>query len=149
MQVILTKDVKGLGAAGAVVEVKEGYGRNFLMPRGLAQEATKANLNRAKDQAALAERKKAVEFDEAQLLAAQLKNLALTLPVRVGEGGKLFGSIGSKQVADALAERGLEMDKRKISLDGDITGPGQYKATLKLHSKVTVTVPVSVVAAEG
>ena len=102
MKVILQKDVKNVGKAGEIVEVSEGYGRNFLLPKKLAVPATAANVNEAKQKAGSAARKKAQEADEAKLMAAQLAKVEVTIPVRVGDGGKLFGSVTGKDVAEAL-----------------------------------------------
>ena len=133
MKVILLQDVKNLGKKGDVVETAEGYGRNYLLPRKLAKEATAANLNQAKD--------------EAVVLGAQVEKVVVTLQVRVGENGKMFGSITSKDVAEALIKQtGLNIDRRKIELKNAVKGLGEYTAVAKLHTDVTATFKVVVEA---
>ena len=137
MKVILQQDVKKVGNKGAVIEVSDGYGRNFLLPKKLAVEATAANLETAKQQAT----------DEARLLASQLEKVSVTVAVRIGEGGKLFGSVTGKDVADALAkDNGIELDRRKIALKSEVTGPGEYEAVVKVHPEIQSTIKVLVVA---
>ena len=145
MKVILNEDVKGLGKKGAIVEVSEGYGRNFLLPKNLAVPATSQNLNLAKQKAGSEAHKKAREADEAKLLATQLAKTEVTVSVKVGEGGKLFGSVSGKDVADALKrETGVVVDKRKITISGEVTGVGDYEAVLKLHPEASAKILVHV-----
>ena len=147
MKVILQQDVKKVGSKGDIVEVSEGYGRNFLLPKKLAVEATAANLETAKQKANSAARKKQQATDEARLLAAQLEKVSVKVAVRIGEGGKLFGSVTGKDVADALlAEHGIEVDRRKIALKGEVTGTGEYEAVIKVHPEIQSTIGVVVVA---
>ena len=147
MKVILQQDVKKVGSKGDVVEVSEGYGRNFLLPKKLAVEATAANLETAKQKAKSAARKKQQATDEARLLAAQLEKVSVKVAVRIGEGGKLFGSVTGKDVADALAkEHGIDVDRRKISLKSEVTGAGEYEAVIKVHPEIQSTIRVLVVA---
>lgn len=147
MKVILREDVKKVGKAGEVVEVSEGYGRNFLLPKGLAAEATAQNLNLAQQKAGAAAHKKAQEADEAKLLAAQLAKVEVAISVRVGEGGKLFGSVTGKDVAEALKKaHGIELDKRKITLSPEVTGPGDYEAVIRVHPEVTSRIKVRIAA---
>ena len=147
MKVILQQDVKKVGSKGDVVEVSEGYGRNFLLPKKLAVEATAANLETAKQKANSAARKKQQATDEARLLAAQLEKVSVKVAVRIGEGGKLFGSVTGKDVADALAkEHGIDVDRRKISLKSEVTGAGEYEAVIKVHPEIQSTICVLVVA---
>ena len=138
MKVILLQDVKSLGKKGEIVETAEGYGRNYLLPRKLAKEATAANLNQAnQDQAK----------DEAVVLGAQVEKVVVTMKVRVGENGKMFGSVTSKDVAEALIKQtGLNIDRRKIELKSAVKGLGEYTAVAKLHTDVTATFKVMVVA---
>ena len=146
MKVILQEDVKKLGAKGEVVEVSDGYGRNYLLPRKLAIEANVANLNSAKVKAENKARKARQEADEAKLLGAQLEKISVKIPVRVGKDGKLFGSVGGADVAKALKENhALNVDKRKISVVGEVTGAGIYDAVIKLHPEVTTKIKVEVV----
>ena len=147
MKVILQQDIKKVGSKGDIVEVSEGYGRNFLLPKKFAVEATAANLETAKQKANSAQRKKQQAADEARLLAAQLEKVSVTVAVRMGEGGKLFGSVTGKDVADVLKKaNGIEIDRRKISLQTDVTGPGEYEAVIKVHPEITSTIKVQVVA---
>ena len=147
MKVILQQDVKKVGNKGDIVEVSEGYGRNFLLPKKLAVEATAANLETAKQKANSAARKKQQATDEARLLAAQLEKVSVKVAVRIGEGGKLFGSVTGKDVADALAkEHGIDVDRRKISLKSEVTGTGEYEAVIKVHPEIQSTIGVVVVA---
>lgn len=147
MKVILQQDVKKVGNKGDIVEVSEGYGRNFLLPKKLAVEATAANLETAKQKANSAARKKQQATDEARLLAAQLEKVSVKVAVRIGEGGKLFGSVTGKDVADALAkEQGIDVDRRKISLKSEVTGAGEYEAVIKVHPEIQSTIRVLVVA---
>ena len=147
MKVILQQDVKKVGSKGDIVEVSEGYGRNFLLPKKLAVEATVANLETAKQKANAAARKKQQATDEARLLAAQLEKVSVKVAVRLGEGGKLFGSVTGKDVADALQkEKGIEVDRRKIALKSEVTGPGEYEAVIKVHPEIQSTIGVLVVA---
>ena len=147
MKVILQQDVKKVGSKGDIVEVSEGYGRNFLLPKKLAVEATAANLETAKQKANSAARKTQQATDEARLLAAQLEKVSVKVAVRIGEGGKLFGSVTGKDVADALAkEHGIDIDRRKISLKSEVTGTGEYEAVIKVHPEIQSTIRVLVVA---
>ena len=147
MKVILQQDVKKVGSKGDIVEVSEGYGRNFLLPKKLAVEATAANLETAKQKANSAARKKQQATDEARLLAAQPEKVRDKVAVRIGEGGKLFGSVTGKDVADALAkEHGIDVDRRKISLKSEVTGAGEYEAVIKVHPEIQSTIRVLVVA---
>lgn len=147
MKVILQADVKKLGAKGDVVEVSDGYGRNYLLPRKLAVEASVANLNAAKVNAENRARRLQQEADEAKLLGAQLEKISVKIPVKLGKDGKLFGSVGGADVAKALKENhALNVDKRKISVVGEVTGLGIFDAVIKLHPEVTTTIKVEVVA---
>ena len=147
MKVILQQDVKKVGKKGEIIEVSEGYGRNFLLPKKYAVEATASNLNVAKAQAKSAERRKAQATDAARLMAAQLAKVEITIPVKIGEGGKLFGSVTGKDIADALKkDHGIELDKRKIALEHEVVGPGEYDAVIKVHPEITSTIKVHIVA---
>lgn len=146
MKVILQQDVKKLGKKGDIVEVSEGYGRNFLLPRKAAVPATSQNLNVANAQAGSKARKEAMAADEAKLMAKQLEKVEVKIPVRIGEGGKLFGSVTGKDVSDALKKQHIDIDKRKITIQGEVTGTGVYEAVIKVHPTVTSKIKVSVVA---
>ena len=146
MKVILQADVKKVGAKGEVVEVSDGYGRNYLLPRKLAVEANAANLNTAKVRAESKARRAQQEADEAKLLGAQLEKISVKVPVRIGKDGKLFGSVSGSDVAKALKDsHSLNVDKRKISIQGDVTGAGVYDAIIKLHPEVATKIKVEVV----
>ncbi|MBR2179362.1 MAG: 50S ribosomal protein L9 [Selenomonadaceae bacterium] len=147
MKVILQQDVKKLGAKGDIVDVSDGYGRNFLLPKKLAVIANAENLNLAKDQAQTKARRKAQEADEAQLLAAQLEKLTIVIPVKVGEGGKLFGSVSGADVSKVLkTKHDIDIDKRKISFTEEVTSLGPYTVVVKLHTNVSCKVNVEVTA---
>jgi large subunit ribosomal protein L9 len=146
MKVILQQDVKKLGKKGDIVEVSEGYGRNFLLPRKAAVLANAENMNVAKAQAGSKARKEAMATDEAKLMAAQLEKVSVTIPVKIGENGKLFGSVTGKDVAEALKKEKIDIDRRKITIKGDVTGVGEYEAVIKVHPSITSTIKVNVVA---
>ncbi len=147
MKVILLQDVKKLGKKGEIVETAEGYGRNYLLPRKLAKEANVANVNQAKQDQATAAHRAAQQRDEAVVLGAQVEKVVVTLPVRIGENSKMFGSVTSKDVAEALIKQtGLKIDRRKIELKTAVKGLGEYTAVAKLHPDVTSEFKVVVVA---
>ena len=146
MKVILLQDVKNYGKKGEIVEVAEGYGRNYLLPRKMAKEANAANVNQAKADAATAAHHAAVRKDEATILAAQLKKLTVRVFVKIGNNGKLFGTVTSKDVAEALKkETGLEIDRRKIELKTPVKGLGTHTAIAKLHPDIISEFQVEVV----
>jgi len=147
MQVILLEDVKKLGEKGKVVNVAEGYARNYLIPKGLAVEASKGRIKDLEKQKAIqAEKKKQIE-EKARALGNRLDGLKLTIQTRVGDAGKLFGAIGNKDIADALKEKhGLNVDKKKIVVKSPIKALGEYPITIKLHPAVQVEINLEVVA---
>ena len=147
MKVILQQDIKKVGSKGDILEVSEGYGRNFLLPKKYAVEANTANMNVANAKKKSAQLKKQQETDEAKLMAAQLSKIEVSIPVKIGEGGKLFGSVTGKDVADILqTTHNIEIDKRKIEIKGGIKGVGDYDAVVKVHPEITSTIKVHVIA---
>lgn len=147
MKVILLQDIKSLGKKGDIVETAEGYGRNYLLPRKLAKEANAANLNQAKQDKATAAHRAAQQKDEAVVLGAQVQKVVVHLKVRLGDNGKMFGSVTSKDVAEALIEQtGIQIDRRKVELKTAVKGLGEYTAVAKLHTDVTAEFKVIVEA---
>ncbi|AIF54069.1 MULTISPECIES: 50S ribosomal protein L9 [unclassified Pelosinus] len=147
MKVILQQEVKKLGKKGEIIEVSEGYARNYLLAQKLAIPATASNVNNASQQKASEERKLQRALDEANLLAAQMAKVEVTIGVKMGEGGKLFGSVASKDIADALlAQHKIEMDKRKIDLKDAIKSLGTYPVSIKLHPEVSAKIQVHIIA---
>ncbi|SMO68557.1 50S ribosomal protein L9 [Melghirimyces algeriensis] len=145
MKVIFQQDVKGKGKKGEVAEVAEGYARNFLLPKGLAVEASSGNLNALKNQKRREEEQQKKELAEARKLAEKLEEVDLSLEAKSGEGGRLFGSITSKQISQQLKEvHGLKVDKKKIQLNEPIRTLGVTKVPIKIHPKVTATLSVHV-----
>lgn len=146
MEVILREDVQSLGRAGDLVRVKPGYARNFLLPKGLAYEATEGNKKRIAAEGKAREVRMAAERGSAQELASRLAGLALSLTAKAGEGDRLFGSITAQDIADAVAARGIELDKRKIVLEHPIKTLGSHSVPVRLHADVQADLSVTVVA---
>lgn len=145
MKVILLKDVPALGKAGVVKDVKEGYGRNYLIPRGLAAEATEHNLRVLEGrQKAVAERARR-ERTESERVAAGLETAVIEIPVRGGEGGRLFGSVTAQDVADALVRAGFEVGKKQVDLEEPIKTAGFYKVAVRVGPGMVARVDVNVV----
>lgn len=145
MKVVLLQDVKSLGKKGELVNASDGYARNFLFPKKLAKEANAQAMNELKN----AEESKAfkikTETDNAQAAADKLKDAGIKLTAKAGQGGRLFGSITSKEISEEIKKLyGVEVDKRKISLDADIKAFGTYKAEVKLYAGITATINVTV-----
>jgi large subunit ribosomal protein L9 len=147
MEVILREDVKSLGKAGALVRVKPGYARNYLLPQGLAYEATSGNKKRIEAESKARETRATHDRTEAQAAAATLSAVSLTISAKAGEGDRLFGSITSQDIADELAKAGHPVDKRKIELDHPIKQLGEHTVTIRLHSEVNATIRVTIVPA--
>ena len=143
--VILREDVKSLGKAGELVRVKPGYARNFLLPRGLAFEATEGNKKRIAAETRARGARDQAERTEAERFAATLGAVALTLKGKAGEEGKLFGSITAQDIADALAAQGHQVDRRRIELEHPIKTLGHHTVEVRLHPEVHAEVRVSVV----
>jgi large subunit ribosomal protein L9 len=144
MQIILQEDIEKLGTRGQVVEVAEGYARNFLLPRKLGLEATPGNMKRLQKMRAAFAKKEATEKGAAEELAKLLASVSLTLTRKAGENDQLFGSVTSADISDALAAQGYNIDKRKIALDDPIKLVGEFEIPLRLHREVTTTVKLAV-----
>ena len=146
MVVILLKDVKGTGKAGEVVKVSDGYARNRLVPKGLAKEATEGNIRNLEKQKEIADEKRAEQKAAAQKQAEKINEITLTIRSKGGESGKLFGSITSKDIADALQEQeNIKVDKKKIVLDSPIKQTGSSEVTVKLFPEVTAVLKINVI----
>ena len=146
MEVILREDVKSLGKAGDLVRVKPGYGRNYLLPSGLAYEATEGNKKRIAAETRARSTRAEAERTEAQAQAARLGAVELTLKGKAGEEGKLFGSVTASDIAEALAAKGFEVDRRRIELDQPIKSLGRHTVGVRLHADVRAEIRVDVVA---
>ena len=146
MEVILKEDVANLGHRGDVVKVADGYGRNFLLPRKLALQATLANKAVIEQMKAAAARRSAEEKVQAQALVAKLEPLTLSFTRKSSENGQLFGSVTTADIASELASKGFEIDRRKIQLSEPIKSLGNFTVSVKLHREVTAHVGVHVVA---
>lgn len=146
MKVILQQDVRGQGKKGQLVEISDGYARNFLLPRKLAVPATAENINTMKLQEKARQAQMAAEKAEAQALAEKLQGIQVKLAVKAGEGGRLFGAVTSKEIAEALsAQFGLNITKTKLVLDEPIKACGGYQIKAKLGYEIMGTVKVMVV----
>ena len=149
MKVILTQDVKGLGKAGQLVEVADGYGRNYLVPRGLAVAATGGNVKALEHQQEQVRRRLEKERAQAESLAAKLQGASVVVRARAGEAGRLFGAVTAATVAEALEQQlGAQVDRRRIELPGPIKTLGTHPVTLRLAPGISVEVQVVVEPAE-
>ncbi|ABR50835.1 ribosomal protein L9 [Alkaliphilus metalliredigens QYMF] len=145
MKVILLKDVKGLGDKGDVVNASDGYARNFLLPKKVAKEATEGSLQTLKEQKTAQKMKKDQEVDKAKELAERLSKVDVNIKAKAGEGGRLFGSVTSKDVIEKLQKQeGIKLDKRKLLLDEPIRELGSKWIDIKLHSGVVGKIKVTV-----
>ena len=146
MKVILLEDVKSVGKKGELVNTSDGYAKNFLFPKKLAVEATKSNLNEFElKQKAEAKRKKE-ELEQAQKMAKVLEDKIVTVKVKTGENGKLFGSVTNKEVAEEIVKQtGLKIDKKKVSIGDPIKMVGERTAVIKLHPKVAAEITIKIV----
>jgi large subunit ribosomal protein L9 len=145
MEIILREDVQHLGKAGEVVKVKDGYARNFLLPKGLAYPATEANKKKITYEAARLAQRRAGEKQAAEGEAGRLAGLELTFPVKVGEEDKLYGSVTASDVQRTLEARGIHVDKRKIDLPEPIRSLGDFTIGIRLHPDVRPEITVHVV----
>ena len=148
-QILLREDIENLGARGEVVRVKAGYARNYLLPRRLAVEATSSNVKQIESERTALLKREAKDRASATGQAEQLSALNLTFERKVGEGGVLYGSVTSMDIAHALKEQGYEIDRRKIVLREPIKRFGNYTVPVRLHRDVHVELPVSVVGEGG
>lgn len=146
MKLILKQDVPNLGEAGEIVQVKPGYGRNYLIPQGLAYAASEANMRRLEEERERAEERARRDFLEARRRAAQVEGLSLTFPVRAGEDGKLFGSVTNADIAEQANASGLdfELDRRLIQLEEPLKELGVFAVGVRLHPEVEVELEVRV-----
>jgi large subunit ribosomal protein L9 len=149
MEVILKEDVANLGHRGDVVKVADGYGRNFLLPRKLALQATLANKAVIEQMKSAAARRSATEKVQAEELVTKLEPLVLTFTRKSGENGQLFGSVTSSDIASELETKGFEIDRRKIQLSDPLKALGNYDVAIKLHREVTAKVKVKVLGEVG
>ncbi|NLY41352.1 MAG: 50S ribosomal protein L9 [Desulfovibrionales bacterium] len=145
MKIILRADVDNLGRLGDIVTVRPGYGRNYLLPQGLASLVTPSNLKVFEQERRKLQAKNDAIRAEAATLAAKIEAAKVVIEVRVGEGDKLYGSVTSSQIADILAEQGVDVDRRKIQLDDPIRSLGEYTLDVKLHPEVVAKLTVNVV----
>ena len=145
MKIILKKDVDKLGSAGEIVDAKPGYARNYLIPQGMAVMASKANMKVYEQERAAEQRRLRKEIEEAQELANKLNKVSLTATVQVGEEDKVFGAITNQDIAELLAEKGFDIDRRKILLDEPLKSLGVFDVPIKVHSDVEAQVKVWIV----
>ncbi len=145
MEIILRQDFERLGKTGDIVKVKDGYARNYLIPKGIAYIATKENKKRLENDLKVKMWRHEKEKRAAEELAKKLESISCTIPVQVGEEDKLFGSVTSQNIADVLKAQGVEIDRRKIQLDEPIKSLGIYSVPVKLHPEVEATIKVWVV----
>ena len=145
MKVILLQDVKSLGKKDQIVEVSDGYARNMLLPKKLGMEATSKNLNDLKLKKAHEDKVAAEVLADAQALAAQIEKESIALSIKMGENGRTFGSISSKEIAEAIkSQLGHDIDKKKIVMKDAIKAPGTRTVGIKLHTKVTADLTVKI-----
>lgn len=148
MKVILLKDVKGQGKKNEVIEVSDGYGRNFLIKNGLATIATSTQINSINISKAAEEKRKAAEKAEAVKLAKELETKTVVVEIKTGETGKLFGALNTQAISDALKKQGIDLDKKKIVLSDPIKTVGEYTITVKPYAEVSAKLKVIVKAAQ-
>ena len=144
----MLKDVKGTGRANDVVEVNDGFARNFLIPKGFAQEATAQNLNRSNQQRSLQVHRKNMERAEALELAKKLEGVRVEVTAKAGKDGRLFGSVTAGDIADALKKKRIEVDKKRIELDAPIKQAGETQVSIRVYADTTAKITVAVKIAE-
>ncbi len=146
MKVILKSDIKGLGSAGEVKDVSPGYARNFLLPRGLAIAADSGNIETLKKQQQAEQKRRQKEQEEAEKLKEKIEQAPLTIVANAGEGGRLFGSITSKDIGEGLARMGIKIDRRKIMLSEPLRQLGEHQIVIRLQPQVDATLVLEVKA---
>src|SRR5262247_4537469 len=149
MEVILKEDIANVGKIGDVVRVRDGYARNYLLPRGLVLIANKKNLKAFEHQKKIVGDQKQKIMRQAQAVGDQLSGVSLVIPMKVGEEGRLFGSVTNIQIEKALKAKGLNVDRRKIHLDEPIKTLGEYEIPIRLSADLTVPLKLSVVSEDG
>jgi len=147
VHIILLQDYESLGNAGEQIDVKDGYARNFLFPKGLALKADKNSIKRFREMARLKEMKQNRALKQSRELAEKLQALSLTIPVQVGEEDRVFGSVTSIEIAQQLKDKGYDIDKRQIILEEPIKALGIFEIPIKLHSEITTTIKLWVIKA--
>lgn len=145
MKVILKEEVKNMGNMGQIVEVADGYARNYLVPKGLAVEANTKNIKSLEHQKRVIQEKSKKIRNQAQELSNKITAISLVIKAKAGEEGKLFGSVTTMDIAESLKNEGMEIDKKKISLDEPIKRLGSYTVNIKVHSEVTTQVNLQVI----
>nr|MDD6336537.1 50S ribosomal protein L9 [bacterium] len=146
MKVVLIKDVQGTGKKDQVVEVSDGYARNYLLPRKLAREATAQAIGQIQQQKAAEAHRKQVEQEQARQTAKELSGITVAVPVRAGKDGRLFGSVTSAEIAQALAQQGYEVDKKKIVLPDGLRQLGEAEVEVRLFTGISAKLKVNIVA---
>lgn len=144
MKIVLTEDVKKLGSKGDVVDAADGYARNYLMPRGLAVEATQQKIKELKEKEAKKNRLKNEKREDAEKLKSKLESEKFEIKVKAGEQGRLFGSVNTKDIAEAASAKGYDIDKRKLELDDSIKSLGMHNVKIKLYDDISASLKVNV-----
>ncbi len=144
MKVILLSDVKGLGKTDDIVEVSDGYARNFLFKKNVALEATPSNLNTIRNRKGALAEKARRELEEARQTGAKLSGMRIELAMKTGEGGRLYGAVTAGDIADVLEKQGIKADKKNITMKSPMKTVGEFEASIKLHTEVSVNIVVEV-----
>jgi|UniRef100_A0A832G8D9 large subunit ribosomal protein L9 len=145
MKVILRQTIDKLGKIGQIVDVKDGYALNYLIPKGFAYVAVKGNVKALEEEKKIVEKRNQQELKAAETLASELEKVSVTIPVQVGEEDKIFGTVTTQMIADALKEKGYDIDKRKFEMEEQIKTLGIYNVNIKLHPSVSAKIKVWVV----
>lgn len=145
MKVILRQTIDKLGKIGQIVDVKDGYALNYLIPKGFAYVAVKGNVKALEEEKKIVEKRNQQELKAAENLASELEKVSVTIPVQVGEEDKIFGTVTTQMIADALKEKGYDIDKRKFEMEEQIKTLGIYNVNIKLHPSVSAKIKVWVV----